>query len=176
MTYRVGGVQYVAVMAGWGGGGWSQVPHGSAAYERGNQGRILTFKLGGGSTPMPPPLPPLAIAPPPPPQLPGTDAARIVRGRDLYFGNCTICHANQPRSISPDLRRMSPQTHDLFREIVLGGLYVPNGMPHFDDLLTPEDADAIHAFLIDEQRRTRAGELELQRRRLPLDAPSAVKQ
>ena len=48
MTYRVKGVQYVAVMAAWGGGGFPYVPRYSAAYKRGNQGRLLVFKLGGG--------------------------------------------------------------------------------------------------------------------------------
>ena len=46
MTYRVNGVQYVAVMAAWGGGGFPYVPRYSAAYRRGNQGRILAFRLG----------------------------------------------------------------------------------------------------------------------------------
>ena len=52
MTYKVDGVQYVAVQAGWGGGGWSFVPGYSAAYQRGNENRILVFKLGGGAVPM----------------------------------------------------------------------------------------------------------------------------
>ena len=68
MTYRVNGVQYVSVMAAWGGGGFPYVPRYSAAYERGNRGRILTFRLGGGAVPIPPELPPLEAAPPPPAQ------------------------------------------------------------------------------------------------------------
>ncbi|NCQ48371.1 MAG: PQQ-dependent dehydrogenase, methanol/ethanol family, partial [Sphingomonadales bacterium] len=39
MTYRVDGVQYVAVMAAWGGGGFPYVPSYAAAYKRGNMGR-----------------------------------------------------------------------------------------------------------------------------------------
>ncbi|NWG52603.1 MAG: PQQ-dependent dehydrogenase, methanol/ethanol family [Hydrogenophilaceae bacterium] len=174
MTYRVDGVQYVAVMAGWGGGGWSYVPRQSAAYERGNQNRILAFRLDGGATPVPDPLPPLEPAPAPPPQLAGTTPARIERGRDLFFGNCGICHSNQARSLLPDLRRMQRPTHDLFQEIVREGLYEANGMPGWSDLLSREDVDAIHAFLIEEQRRTRARELDLQRRGQPLDPPRAT--
>jgi quinohemoprotein ethanol dehydrogenase len=45
-------------------------------------------------------------------------------------------------------------------------------MPRWDDLLSAEDAAAIHAFLIDEQRATRARELDLQKQGKPLDAPS----
>jgi quinohemoprotein ethanol dehydrogenase len=45
-------------------------------------------------------------------------------------------------------------------------------MPRWNDRLTPKDVDAIHAFLIDAQTKTRADELEKQKRGLPLDAPS----
>jgi quinohemoprotein ethanol dehydrogenase len=48
MTYKVDGVQYVAVQAGWGGGGWGFVPPYAAAYAKGNANRLLVFKLGGG--------------------------------------------------------------------------------------------------------------------------------
>ncbi|MGA2189386.1 MAG: hypothetical protein ABSH33_12710 [Steroidobacteraceae bacterium] len=40
------------------------------------------------------------------------------------------------------------------------------------DELEPSDADAIHAHLIDLQSTTRAQELDKQRARVPLDAPS----
>lgn len=172
MTYRVNGVQYVAVMAAWGGGGFPYVPRYSAAYKRGNQGRLLVFKLGGGPVPIPPELPALQVAPEPPAQKPGVTPALIAKGQALFFGNCVLCHANQHRSITPDLRRMEPATHEVFREIVLEGLLLPNGMPRWDDRLTPEDADAIHAYLIDAQGKTRKDELAKQKRGIPLDAPS----
>jgi len=60
----------------------------------------------------------------------------------------------------------------VFERIVLEGLLLPNGMPRFNDLLTPEQARAIHAFLIDEQRKLRARELQLQREGKPLDSRS----
>ncbi len=172
MTYRVKGVQYVAVMAAWGGGGYAYVPPYSAAYKRGNQGRLLVFKLGGSPTPLPPELPPLEVAPPPPAQGPDVTKAMIAQGQQLFFANCVMCHSNQHRSITPDLRRMQPETHRAFEQIVLGGLLLPNGMPRWDDLLKPHEVSAIHAWLIDEQTRTRADELEKKKRGLPLDAPS----
>jgi quinohemoprotein ethanol dehydrogenase len=173
MTYRVNGVQYIAVMAAWGGGGYPYVPRYSAAYQRGNMGRILVFKLDGGAVPIPPELPPIEVAPPPPPQAPGVTAATIAQGQQLFYSvGCALCHSNQPRSITPDLRRMQPGTHDAFRQIVLEGLLLPNGMPRWDDVLKPADVDAIHAFLIDAQARTRADELEKKRRGIRLDAPS----
>lgn len=172
MTYRVKGVQYVAVMAGWGGGGFPYVPPYSAAYKHGNQGRLLVFKLGGGAVPIPAELPPLQVAEAPPAQLPGTTPARLAHGRSLFFTNCAICHSNQHRSITPDLRRMSAGTHQAFNDILLKGLLVQNGMPKWDDVLKPDDADAIHAWLIDEQGKVRKEELEKKKRGVPLDAPS----
>jgi quinohemoprotein ethanol dehydrogenase len=172
MTYRVNGVQYVAVMAAWGGGGFPFVPQYAAAYKRGNRGRLLVFRLGGGAVPIPPELPPLEVAPEPPAQQPGVTAAALEHGRALLFGNCVICHSNQHRSITPDLRRMSPGTHDAFTAIVLGGALLPNGMPRWDDRLSAADAEALHAYLIDLQSRTRTEELARQRAGVPLDAPS----
>jgi quinohemoprotein ethanol dehydrogenase len=173
MTYRVRGVQYVAVMAAWGGGGYPYVPRYSAAYQRGNQGRLLVFKLGGGPVPIPPELPPLEVAPPAPAQLPNVAAATIAQGRALFFGSgCALCHSNQHRSITPDLRRMQPATHAAFNAIVLGGALVPAGMPRWDDRLSAADADAMHAYLINLQAKTRADELAKQKAGVPLDAPS----
>jgi quinohemoprotein ethanol dehydrogenase len=49
----------------------------------------------------------------------------------------------------PDLRRIEPGTHSVFNAIVLGGAYQAKGMGRFDDVLSPADADAIHAYVID---------------------------
>jgi quinohemoprotein ethanol dehydrogenase len=173
MTYRVKGVQYVAVMAAWGGGGFPYVPRYAAAYTKGNQGRLLVFKLGGGAVPIPSNLPPLEVAGAAPAQAAGVTPAMIAQGQGLYFSvGCVLCHSNQHRSITPDLRRMSPETHKAFDEIVLRGLYVPAGMPRWDDRLKQAEVDAIHAYLIDEQRKTRADELAKVKAGKPLDAPS----
>ena len=172
MTYRVGGIQYVAVMAAWGGGGFPYVPRYSAAYQRGNQGRLLVFKLGGGPVPLPAKLPPLTVAPAPPPQIAGTTPAVLARGQGLFMSNCVLCHSNQHRSITPDLRRMQPATHQAFKQIVLKGLLQANGMPRWDDVLTEADANALHAYLIDLQAKTRAEEMKKVQKGLPLDAPS----
>jgi quinohemoprotein ethanol dehydrogenase len=151
MSYQVNGVQYIAVMAGWGGGGWA-VPHPqSALFRYGNAGRVLAFKLGGGSVPLREPLPAPDPIPAPPPQM--ANSVAIARGAALFGSNCGICHPNQTRSSSADLRRMSPATHAAFQEIVLGGMLKGRGMPAWSDVLTPTDADAIHAFLIDSARQ-----------------------
>jgi len=172
MTYRVDGVQYVAVQTGWGGGGWGFVPPYAAAYSKGNANRLLVFKIDGGEVPIPDDLPPLEPAPAPPAQLPGVTPAMIATGSPLFTENCSICHSNQPRAPLPDLRRLTGPKHAAFDQIVLEGLFLPNGMPRFDDLLKPDQVKAIHAFLIDEQGKVRARELQLQRDGKPLDSRS----
>ncbi|HXO44615.1 MAG TPA: PQQ-dependent dehydrogenase, methanol/ethanol family [Candidatus Cybelea sp.] len=146
MSYSLDGVQYVAVMAAWGGGGWNFAHPESAAYQRGNEGRLIVFKLDGGATPKPDLLPPIQPIPQPPPLT--ASAETVKRGATLFAANCATCHANQPRTGTPDLRRMSTESHDAFKQIVLGGALEKAGMPPWAGVLTPEDADAIHAFLI----------------------------
>jgi quinohemoprotein ethanol dehydrogenase len=145
--YRVADETFVAVLAGAGGGGWAFPHPESAAYQRGNGGRILAFKLGGGPVPLPPPLP----ADPPLPKPPAQDAtaAVIAKGAALFGANCAICHPNATRSPSADLRRMSPATHAAFTAIVRDGALRAAGMPGWSDVLSVGDSDAIHAYLID---------------------------
>ena len=146
MTYQIAGVQYVAVMAGWGGGGWPIGHPESAAARYGNEGRILVFKLDGAAPRKLPPLPPAGPIPQPPAQA-GTPAD-IARGGALFDQHCGACHTNMDASTSPDLRRMTPQVHAAFHQIVLGGALKTAGMPAWADVLTPADADALHAYLI----------------------------
>jgi quinohemoprotein ethanol dehydrogenase len=175
MTYKLKGVQYVAVMAAWGGGGYPYVPPYSAAYKRGNMGRLLVFKLGGGPVPIPPELPAPVVAPAPPAQAQGVTAATIAQGQALFYSvGCALCHSNQHRSGPPDLRRMQPEVHAAWDDIVLKGQRIPLGMPRWDDMVSPVESAAIHAWLIDQQMKTRAEELEKQRRGIPLDAPSVA--
>jgi quinohemoprotein ethanol dehydrogenase len=146
MSYSVGGVQYVAVMAAWGGGGWNFVHPTSAAYQRGNEGRILAFKLDGGPVPIPPLLPPIQPIPQPPAQT--GSAETIQQGQKLFAAHCGSCHLNQPGSLAPDLRRMTPPTHAAFKQIVLSGILQNAGMPPWNDVLSPAEAEAIHDYLI----------------------------
>jgi quinohemoprotein ethanol dehydrogenase len=146
MTYEIDGVQYVAVMAAWGGGGWNFSHPNSAVYQRGNEGRILAFKLGGGSTPVPPLLPPLGPFPKPPAQT-GT-AQTIKEGQQLFSSHCASCHLNMDRSLAPDLRRLTPEQHAAFLQIVRGGVLQAAGMPPWNDVLSVQQAQAIHDYVI----------------------------
>ncbi len=147
MTYRVNGVQYVSVMAGYGGGVlFLPFPKSSAAYKYGNDGRIVTFRLDGGE----PPKPPLADEQPhdaPPPRE--GSPAEIAQGELLYNRYCSRCHAFG-RGLVPDLRQLPSAIHDIFYDIVLRGALQANGMARWDDVLSQKDAQAIHAYLVDQ--------------------------
>ncbi|MGB6355350.1 MAG: PQQ-dependent dehydrogenase, methanol/ethanol family [Steroidobacteraceae bacterium] len=149
IAYRANGAEYIAIVAGYGGGAViTGVPldPASAAYRYGNEGRIIALKIGGAA----PPLPPLWKDPPvPQPPARPTDKAQIDAGEVLYNRFCSRCHVFG-RGILPDLRRLDPATHAIFEAIVLGGAYGPKGMGRFDDVLTPADAQALHAYLIDQ--------------------------
>jgi quinohemoprotein ethanol dehydrogenase len=158
MTYMIAGEQYVSVMAAWGGGGFGYSHPTDAFVKYGNKGRVLTFKLDGGATPKPPELPPVGPIPEPPASF-GT-SAQIALGAQLYGEDCAVCHSNLPGGITPDLRRMSAGTHAAFRDIVGGGALKPGGMPGWDDVLTPAQIDAIHAYLISIARAAYEAEQE----------------
>jgi quinohemoprotein ethanol dehydrogenase len=85
--------------------------------------------------------------PQPPEQTAAADM--VAQGAGLFARNCTICHANSDTGLTPDLRRLSAETHAAFLGIVLQGGRRYRGMPQFDDVLNEEQANAIHAYLID---------------------------
>ncbi|HVW69455.1 MAG TPA: PQQ-dependent dehydrogenase, methanol/ethanol family [Steroidobacteraceae bacterium] len=147
MTYRVNGVQYVSVMAGYGGGVlFLPFPKSSAAYKYGNEGRIVTFRLDGGVTPKPPLADDQAHDAPPPRE--GSPVV-IAQGELLYNRYCSRCHAFG-RGLVPDLRQLPRAIHNIFYDIVLRGALQANGMAHWDDVLSQKDAEAIHAYLVDQ--------------------------
>jgi quinohemoprotein ethanol dehydrogenase len=146
-TYMVDGVQYMAILAGSGGGGWNTWMPGNAAAIKGNANRILAFRLDGGVTPVPPDLPPVAPIPEPPAQA-GT-AADVAAGAQLYAANCASCHNNAPRGAVPDLRRSAMLgAAASFQSVVRGGALQPRGMPGWDDLLDETQTEQIRAHLI----------------------------
>lgn len=147
MTYLIGGIQYISVMAGFG-GGWMDMPISpqSAIYRYGNAGRILTFRLDGGVVPKPALLPEQPF--PTPPHRQGTHT-EIARGDILYNRYCSRCHVFG-RGELPDLRRVASLTPQGFDAIVLEGALESKGMARWNDVLSPADATAIHDYLIDQ--------------------------
>jgi quinohemoprotein ethanol dehydrogenase len=167
-SYSVNGVQYIAILAGSGGGGWNNWMPGNVAAIKGNANRILAFRLDGGATPVPADLPPLAPLPEPPVQVGA--AADIAAGGVLFGANCASCHGNAPRAPVPDLRR-SAVIRDAasFQSVVRGGALQPRGMPAWDDLLSEAQVEQIRAHLVAVARSA----YEEQQKGAPAAAPAA---
>ena len=146
MSYRVRGVQYIAVMAGYGGGDLGvPFPEKSAAFRYGNENRLIALRLDGTTPPIP--RDSVDADMPQPPASVGT-AEQIEQGSILFNRYCARCHVSG-RGVLPDLRRLSPEKHALFASIVRGGVLASLGMGRFDDVLSVSDVEAVHAYVID---------------------------
>jgi quinohemoprotein ethanol dehydrogenase len=152
VTYEIDSEQYIAVLAGFGGAMAPLYPSESAPHRYQNYGRLLAFKLGGTSTPLPPRREPQTTPPPPP--LPAATPGTVQRGAGLFFTYCVFCHGGQGESrlsAYPDLFRLNAQVHVSFQQIVHDGLLANGGMAGFADVLNAQDVSAIQAFLVQGQ-------------------------
>ena len=86
-----------------------------------------------------------ALANPPPVRA---TEAQIAAGAQLFAETCAVCHGQNAVGGVKDLRHMTPDTHARFNAIVLEGLYLEKGMASFADILTPEQVEQIHHYLI----------------------------
>jgi quinohemoprotein ethanol dehydrogenase len=152
MTYMVDGEQYIAVMASLGGESLAFGYKGMITEKYQNKGRILAFKLNGGTTPLPPPY--VEIKTPKPPDV-KLDPAKIKKGIALFDLYCINCHSVSPTfshySQYPDLGKINESIHAAFKDILLKGALSPNGMSSFADVLSEDDVEALHQFLTGEQ-------------------------
>ena len=145
MTYEIDGVQYISVMAGWGGvfplsGGSIGLPA--------TPGRLLTFALNSRQA-MPavaaiemPPLTPIELT---------ASKETIAAGAGLFAQHCSVCHgaaALGGGGVLPDLKFSAPSVFNKYREIIVDGSRSEIGMPGFKPWLKPEDADAIRAYIL----------------------------
>ncbi len=148
MTYAINGEQYVAVQTGYGGTSITvgAIPPSSAALKYQNTNRIIAFKLGGGAVPTPPPRTEPVLEKPPEQKA---TQAQIDAGEIVFIAQCSRCHQLGP-STTPDLRRLNDGLHVAFKDIVLKGALAPAGMERFDDILSAQDVENVHAYLIDQ--------------------------
>ena len=152
ITYQVDGEQYVTVLVGNGGAfglmsGLKPPPGPKAS-------RVLSFKLGGNV--QLPPVPAPEPIPDPPPSV-GT-YEMLSQGSVLYATHCSFCHGVGVigGGTVPDLRHLQPAIHENFQRIVHDGYFKTLGMPGFGDTLTPEEVEAIHAYVIDRGHQDKA--------------------
>lgn len=158
VTYTVNGEQYVTILAGWG-GAFGLI----AGLEREvapPPSRVLTFKLGGSAPALP--ANPLKKIHEPPARI-SSEQNILEEGRSLYYAYCSACHGTEVISNGaiPDLRHLPTAFHDNFNAIVLDGVMKKAGMVGFSDVLTEEQAFAIHAYIleqanIDRERRAQS--------------------
>jgi quinohemoprotein ethanol dehydrogenase len=138
ITYSIDGKQYIAVLAGWGGG----VYLGSTAFSQhgwaygAQPRRLLVFSLDGKATPPPitPPQTQLAIVDKPEQEI---DVAQAEVGQDLYLESCVGCHGFKVISAggAPDLRASALAANlDSFQALLHSGALQERGMPVFDDM------------------------------------------
>ncbi|MEO6338731.1 MAG: PQQ-dependent dehydrogenase, methanol/ethanol family [Caulobacteraceae bacterium] len=144
ITYSVAGKQYIAVNAGWNSAIVSGLDEGGVPFSFA-PARLLVFALDAKGVTLPPAPPDTAI--PPPPNTPVTNEARAA-GAELYARTCQTCHGANATGGAKDLRHMTKETHAEFADIVVGGKRAALGMPGFKDVLTKDQAEAIHAYLI----------------------------
>ena len=153
VTYQVNGVQYMSVLAGWGGPdglgndpSWGRVKPG--------YGRILTFTIGGNAK-----LKMLAFGHkslPPVPQVAASNSPVVIHQGELLFAdNCSGCHGKKAiAGPLPDLRYSSKNTLEGIEGIVLGGRRATRGMPSFQKILNAEQVRAIQAYVVSRARES----------------------
>lgn len=138
VTYSVDGEQYVAVVGGYKNTGSYYEPNGS---------RLLVFKLDGSAQ-----LPPEVDYPDPvlnPPEDFGSEE-QLALGLEHHDNFCGGCHGTegQARTFFPDLRYSAAlNTQEAFDAIVLDGVRSERGMVSFAQVLSPEDAVALRAYI-----------------------------
>jgi quinohemoprotein ethanol dehydrogenase len=152
VTYLVNGVQYVSVMAGWGGGAGMFNAPGSGPVKPGF-GRIVTFMAGGAATLK---VPAYGHKGPPAPALTTNASAKTIHEGGLLFNaQCAQCHGiDAVAGPVPDLRYASKETLEGIEGIVLGGSRAASGMPSFQKILTAAQVREIQAYIISRARES----------------------
>lgn len=155
VTYMRDGVQYVLIPAGSGGIGRFMVPLYGTGKSAVGPDRLIAFSLNGRKE-LPKDVESDEIVPRPPFET--EDKKLVEKGRELFEENaCGICHGSVAVGRRPvgssvrDLRYMDAETHKNFYKIVLDGLYKALGMMPHKDILSLDQARAIHYFIVDSQ-------------------------
>jgi PQQ-dependent dehydrogenase (methanol/ethanol family) len=151
IAYTIGGEQYVAVAAAFGGSGGlgaTADPHTALQKYGNNEGRIFAFKLGGYKD-----VKPIAAAIPdnmPAPPNEKVDPKMAAKGFDTFHRNCAVCHGVLLGSSGevPDLRMVPKDIWGQYDAIVIQGALHDNGMGWFKDILNKEDAQDIRAYVL----------------------------
>jgi mono/diheme cytochrome c family protein len=153
MTYALDGEQYVAFAVGFGGGLASEASALANGWEIPNLSRVLVYKLGGDHQLPPPPVVDRTLASKP---LPATASAEVVeQGKVVFHRHCAMCHGDSLRGggLTPDLRHSGENVHNIWQDIVLGGVLKARGMVSFAEFVSEADAEAIRQYVLSEANR-----------------------
>jgi alcohol dehydrogenase (cytochrome c)/quinohemoprotein ethanol dehydrogenase len=158
ITYRVGGTQYVAVMAGWGGAVPLVVGELVSEALSTQKNRLMVFSLSGEK--QLPKLKQIERELNPPARV--VDAELIEHGKLKYQRYCSSCHGDSAVSggVLPDLRYMSQQTFEYFNAIVLYGMKKDQGMVGFENVLSKKDSSAIKAYVIERAHEAKSEQIK----------------
>src|SRR5712671_1228405 len=177
VTFTANGEQYVITSVGWGSGSRLFAPARTMATPESKRGpnRLYAFKLGGK---VPFPAPHIEVPPVPKPPEQKVSGEIIRKGEKLYVSfYCEGCHspfidgsgAWVEDGAIPDLRYAPPEVHKDWYGIVLGGSHWSKGMPGLADPpkfafpkahMTVADAEAVHAYVIDQSWKAYKSEQE----------------
>lgn len=157
-TYEIDGEQYVTITTGWGSAYALVAGMGYDETVPPSVGKVVTFKLGGNEIIADVDLPMIERTPK------GEDfgtAEMITAGTVHFARHCAVCHGQLAVSsgVLPDLR-WSQITADptSWVSVVLDGSLSANGMVSFEDHLTPEEAEAIRAYVLHQAHNAAAAE------------------
>jgi quinohemoprotein ethanol dehydrogenase len=157
-TYMIDGEQYVTITTGWGSAFALAAGFGYDEKVPATVGKVVTFKLGGTQEIADSGLAPIDATP----KAPAFGSLALVsEGTVHYARNCAVCHG--PLGVSsgvlPDLRWSAISGNkDAWKGVVLDGNLAANGMVSFADYLTPDEAEAIRAYVLTQaQAATKAG-------------------
>jgi PQQ-dependent dehydrogenase (methanol/ethanol family) len=150
VTFRAGGEQYVAVLAGYGGSmgmatqtTWMRRPPAN--------GVLLAFKIGGKGTLAK--LPPLETRP----IVASSERftpAQLAEGEAKYFEFCSICHTGP---VNPDLTRSPVAANgEAWRAVVFEGALADRGMIGFKPWLSATQVESIRGYVLAQARAASA--------------------
>jgi len=148
MTYAVGGKQYVAVLAGYGGSAAAIGPIMNVGWKYRDPRRVLVYALDGKAV-LPPSDPPtlkVSLQENPAEVL---DPKQAAMGKAIFIA-CAACHGRGMVGVGgpgPDLRESSiPLNADAFWSVVHDGALIEHGMPSFAAFGKPQ-IEAIRQYI-----------------------------
>ncbi len=147
-TYMIDGEQYVTITTGWGSAFALAAGFGYDEKVSASVGKVVTFKIGGTQEIADTGLAPIDATPK---AAAFGSLAMISEGTVHYARNCAVCHG--PLGVSsgvlPDLRWSAISGNkDAWKGVVLDGNLAANGMVSFADYLTPDEVEAIRAYVL----------------------------